>query len=445
MKSSRRLTVGLLLAVSLHAFDEMVLATAMPAISSDLGGKVWYGAAFSAYMLLSLVGVVLAGHTVDRSGLYKPMLVGLLCFGVGLFAASGAANMPWLVVARGLQGLGGGVISTIVFTGVNIAYPSERRPIMMSYVAAAWILPSLLAPLVGGLFVDYLNWRWIFIAILSPGAVTAWLVLPALKPLGRGDGGRYRLKALLDALRLSSGTALALAGFSMRIGPLSILMFVGAGLLAWRSFQRLMPSGLLRARNGLAVIIAVRGLLFFAFTGSETFLPLLLIESMGFTAMKAGLFISTGALSWSLAATLQARVNRLFSRRKILQGAVSLLLISIAALSGLLFGWLPVAGAYVVWGCAAFSMGLSFNILSTAAMDASRKGAEGDTSTAAGIADALGYGLAAGLVGAVYNQSVYLGGDLNTALPFIWSLTGGGNSACFIPRSDASFFCCTRS
>src|ERR1700681_1687156 len=82
----RPLTAGLVLTVTLVAFEALSVATVLPIVSRQLGGVRLYGWVFSAFFLGSLVGIVVAGRQADRTGLGRPFAVGLALFGAGLAA-----------------------------------------------------------------------------------------------------------------------------------------------------------------------------------------------------------------------------------------------------------------------------------------------------------------------------------------------------------------------
>src|SRR6202046_4342028 len=104
----RALTVGLLLTVTFVASEALAVVTVMPVVARDLGGFRLYGWAFSAFMLGSVVGIVVAGREADRRGPAIPFVAGLMLFGAGLAVAGLAPSMAVLVAGRALQGIGAG-------------------------------------------------------------------------------------------------------------------------------------------------------------------------------------------------------------------------------------------------------------------------------------------------------------------------------------------------
>ena len=104
------LTVGLVLTVTLVAFEALAVSTVMPIVADELGGLELYGWVFTAFFLGSLIGIVVVGGVIDRGGLGAPFAVGLGLFAIGLLVGGLAPSMEVLVAARFLQGLGAGTV-----------------------------------------------------------------------------------------------------------------------------------------------------------------------------------------------------------------------------------------------------------------------------------------------------------------------------------------------
>src|SRR3982750_378539 len=121
--SRRALTLGLVLTITLVAFEALAVSTIMPKVARDLGDVALYGWVFTAFFLGSLLGIVFVGGLIDRGGLVRPFVAGLALFSVGLVVGGLAPSMPVLVGARFLQGLGGGAIPPIAYGRIGRARP----------------------------------------------------------------------------------------------------------------------------------------------------------------------------------------------------------------------------------------------------------------------------------------------------------------------------------
>ena len=127
-KAHRLTTAGLLMLVTFVAFESMAVATAMPTAVRELDGLAWYGWPFSAYLVASVVGMVLGGDIGDRHGSRTALLAGVGLFAAGLLAAGVAGEMALFVAARALQGVGGGIISVSLYVVAGQAYEPVLRP-----------------------------------------------------------------------------------------------------------------------------------------------------------------------------------------------------------------------------------------------------------------------------------------------------------------------------
>ena len=162
----RGLTIGLVLTITLVAFEALAVITILPAIKDDLQGIRLYGWVTSAFQLGVLVGIVVAGGQADRRGPAPPFVAGVLVFVTGLTIGGLAPSMLVLVLARGLQGLGAGAQFAVSIGTVAKTYPDELRPRVLALLAAAWVLPGLIGPSFGALMASTVGWRWAFFALL---------------------------------------------------------------------------------------------------------------------------------------------------------------------------------------------------------------------------------------------------------------------------------------
>ena len=153
----RRLTVALVLTITLVAFESLAIATVMPVVSDDLGGLGLYGWVFSGFFLGSLLGIVLAGRAADRRGTRLPFAVGLALFAAGLIVGGAAQSMPMLVAGRVAQGMGAGVIPAVAYTSVGRAYPASLRPRVFAVFSSAWVIPGVIGPAAASALAGWLS------------------------------------------------------------------------------------------------------------------------------------------------------------------------------------------------------------------------------------------------------------------------------------------------
>ena len=179
------LFVGLMASLLLYALDTTVVSTAMKAITGELNGVRFYSWPFTSYMLCSTVAIPICGEISDLLG-HKPIfLSGILTFLFGSALCGLSRTMMILIVCRGIQGIGGGMIVSSVFTVVADLFPPSQRGRYTGLVTSMYGVASIIGPLAGGFVTDHLGWRWIFFLNLPLGIFAAsliWINLPDSKP-----------------------------------------------------------------------------------------------------------------------------------------------------------------------------------------------------------------------------------------------------------------------
>ncbi len=400
-------SIGAVALVSLQAFEAMAVAAAMPAIADALHGIGLYALAFGGMLASSVLGLVWAGRAADRSGAFRVTAIGLVVFTIGLLMAGFAPQMGWLVAGRIVQGLGSGMLGVALYVGMGQVVPQALHPRLFALMAAAWVLPGLVGPLLAATLVEWLGWRSVFLVVAGAVPLTAGLLLPAFGRLpGAQPDAAGAPRALVGWALLGAAGALLLhaAGKAGSEAPVWMLLALLAGLVAAGAAARhLLPRGSLRARPGLPSVIALRGLLAAAFSSAEVFLPLYLTREQGWTLAQAGLTLSAGAILWSAGSAVQARITAEHHRRRGLQAGFALValgLLTVMLPMGLAgaAGWLVPAG----WALTAFGIGLSFPMLSVLTLSLSAPGEQGGNSSALQLADALCSSATLAVAGALF-------------------------------------------
>src|SRR3954454_1412643 len=214
----RAITAGLVLTISVSAFEALAVSTVMPVAARELDGLRLYGWAFSAFMLANLVGISVAGPLADRRGPAPPFAMGLTLFAAGLLVDGLAPNMQVLILGRAIQGFGAGGLAAVAYVSVSRGYPEQLRPRMMAALSSAWVVPSLVGPPLAGLAADHLTWRLVFFVLIATCPIAGVLALPALRtmpgaePTDRAGEGRR----VLTAVRLAVGAGLVVGGLGAR-------------------------------------------------------------------------------------------------------------------------------------------------------------------------------------------------------------------------------------
>jgi MFS family permease len=409
----RRLSAGLVLTVTLVAFESLAIATVMPVVADDLGGLGLYGWVFSGFFLGSLLGIVVAGEVADRRGTRLPFVVGLVLFAAGLVVGGAAPTMGVLVVGRVLQGLGAGVVPAVAYTSVGRAYPPELRPRVFAVFSTAWVVPGLLGPAAASAIEGWSSWRVVFLALLPFVALAAAMALPALsdtvpgrgavEPDGSGEpaepaGARPPAARWRSAVVLVAGVALVLGGLGAEQVALAVaLVVVGGPLAAW-AFVRLVPPGTARLRPGLPAAVAARGILTFAFFGTDAYVSLALTDARDQPTWVAGLALTAGTLAWTAGAWSQQKLVLSRGPRWLVRRGFACLAVAIAGmLVGL--GSVPVALIVAAWAVGGLGIGLSYAPISVTVLGSTAPGEEGKASSSLQLTDVLGVSLGTGVAG----------------------------------------------
>jgi MFS family permease len=408
----RALTAGLVVTVTLVAFEALAVLTVMPRVAEELDDLALYGWVFSAFFLANIVGIVVVGGLIDRGGLVRPLAAGLGLFSVGLIIGGLAPSMPVLVGGRVLQGLGAGAIPPIAYVAIGRALPDELRPRMFAVLSTAWVLPGVIGPALAGAIAVATSWRVVFLGLLPlivlAGAITLpalWTAVPPAPDLSVENreaaavvGTRRRLPL---ALVLVLGAALLVAGLTS--GTLVPgLPLVGVALaFVVPAFRRLTPPGTLRAKRGLPAAVLLRGVLTFSFFCADAYVPLALQDWRGLSPAVAGLALTGATLSWTAGAWVQARRITAWGVMRLVRSGFVTVVIGIAAFALVLSPTVPVAAGVAAWTVAGFGMGLGYAPLSLTVLREAPPGGEGAATSGLQLSDVLGTALGTGVGGAL--------------------------------------------
>jgi MFS family permease len=399
----RATTVGLLIVITLIAFEAMAVSAALPTAARAVHGLGAFGWAYTGFLVANVVGMVAAGQLSDRSGPRVPLVAGLACFLAGLVVSGTATTMAQLVAGRVVQGLGSGLLITALYVVIGQAYPEALRPRVFAATSSAWVVPSLVGPVVAGALAQHASWRWVFLGLVPFTVGGALLLVPVLRLLhpapvpGRLAGPARLVRAVAVAVGIA---ALEQAG--QHPSPVAAGYGVaGLVLLAW-GIRPLLPVGTLRVRPGVSAPIAMRGLLAGAFFGIESTVPLALTLQHHYGATAAGLPLAGSGLSWALGSWWQGRVDdgRHPQRRVALIRAGFGLVAAAGVLMALAAvpaapGWI----AYPAWLLAGLGAGLTMSSVSVLMLKFTTDADRGADSAALQLSDATASALTTGLAG----------------------------------------------
>jgi EmrB/QacA subfamily drug resistance transporter len=294
----RVIFAGLMLVMLLAALDQTIVATALPTIVSDLGGLNHLSWVTSAFLLGQTAVTPIYGKLGDLYGRKRVLQSAVGVFLFGSVLCGQASSMTELIAFRAVQGLGAGGLIVLVQAVVGDVVPPRERGKYQGLFGAVFGVASIAGPLLGGVIVQAVSWRWIFY-VNVPLGIVALIVLGTTLPANRPRAhptidylGAALLAAALSAIVLVA----SLGGTNWPWGSAQTILVALAGVLLLVAFlaverraaEPVLPLGLLRNRvfsvgSTLSLIVG------FAMFGSITFLPLYFQTVDAATPSGAGL------------------------------------------------------------------------------------------------------------------------------------------------------------
>jgi EmrB/QacA subfamily drug resistance transporter len=309
--------IALMLSSALVAIDSTIIATAVPSIVKDLGGFSQFPWLFSSYLLAQAVSVPIYGKLSDLYGRRPLMFFGIGVFLLGSVLCGVAWSMPVLIAARVVQGLGAGAIQPIALTIAGDIYTVAERARVQGYLASVWAISAVVGPTLGGVFSEFVSWRWIFFVNLPLGALAIWMLLHAFH---ENVARRAHTIDFAGAGTLTIGCSLLILGFLEGgvawawTSPMSLALFiVGIGLLIAfvfierRADEPILPLWVL-SRRILAATSLVSLLVGALVVGLTSYVPTYVQSVLGFGPLVAGFALATLTIGWPLAAALAGRL-----------------------------------------------------------------------------------------------------------------------------------------
>jgi multidrug resistance protein len=154
--------IGIILGMFGISIMQLILATAMPFIVTEIGGETLYSWVFSSYMLASLLTIPVFSKLADRYGKKLFYLLGMGFFAAGTLYGALAPNMENLIVARVIQGLGAGMMIPVSIALISDMFPPAKRGVMIGAFSFVQLVANLLSPILGSVITKQLGWHWIF-------------------------------------------------------------------------------------------------------------------------------------------------------------------------------------------------------------------------------------------------------------------------------------------
>lgn len=361
--------VAILIGMFMAAIEGTIVATAMPTIVADLGGFSLYSWVFSIYLLMQAITIPIYGKLADLFGRNPVYIIGVIVFLAGSILCGVATTMPAMILFRLIQGIGAGAVQPIATTIVGDIYSIKERAKIQGYLASVWGISAIIGPALGGLFVDYFDWEWVFWINIPFGIISLIGIIFYLHE--NVEKKKHSIDYLGSGLLLISVSALMLAliqggvGWSWSSLPslslfalfiLSLVLFL---LQEKRAKEPLMPLNLWKNRiisasnlgaltTGMIMIPVI------------SFVPTYVQGVMEESATVAGFALAMMSIGWPVSSTIAGKILiKLGSLKTALIGGVGLIIGSI-----ILVASQPSFGPFFV-GAGSFFIGVGMGFTTT--------------------------------------------------------------------------------
>lgn len=302
--------------VALYAININVVNTLLPTLVKDIGGLELYSWATSLFVAASILSVALSTSLLHVFGLRAAFLLAILVFTLGSICTAFSTNIYFLLGARSLQGVGGGLLLGLSYTAIRLVFSAPLWLRATALISSMWGVAALAGPAVGGIFAQSGHWRLAFIAPLPIAVVVAFLVMLSLKPREENQAQPLPYIPIFKAALLSWSVIVIAFGSlsaSLLLMALSVVIVFTilygiarddenhpqTALFPTGSYTFSQPLGSLYA--SIAVVSMVMGIGVFA--------PYFLEEIHGMSPLWAGYMTALIPAGWALGALSTVRMT----------------------------------------------------------------------------------------------------------------------------------------
>ena len=354
------LTFVIGLGMGLFAINQFVVATIMPTVVRDIGGVDYYTWAFSLFAIGAIIGSASANPLRQAFGVRQAYVGAGLLFGIGLTAAALAPDMPTLVAARLVQGIGGGAVASSGYGLIAIAYPLHLRSRVLGVVSTIWGTATVLGPGFGAAFAEPGLWRGAFLVLLPLillFMVLAWRFVDGQRGDGRLSAIPYwRLALLAFAVLLMSATSLTEAAW-LRV--LLVIASIAFAILTFvidtRAERNMFPRGATRVLTELGAIYWILFLGSIVLAIVNTYSTFYLQALHNVPPLVAGYLFAIQSFMWTVSALVVATLPRSLETTSIVSGLIFILAGTVAIALTVDSG--PVFAIAIAIGLTGFGLG----------------------------------------------------------------------------------------
>lgn len=342
------------------AMDTTIMNTTMPIIAKSLGGFSLFAWAFASYMITTTVFSPIAGRLSDLYGRKRIFAFGIVLFLIGSLLCGISETMVQLVLYRALQGIGAGFMMPFPAIIAGDLFSVENRGKIQAFTTGMWGLSSILAPLFGAVFVEYLSWRWIFYINIPISILSLVTLIPYREEYSPKRTQIDYLGAILFTLGVSTFLLVTIVhSFQIIFAILGALLLIGFYFFEKQQKSPLVPLSMFQIKSFRWMNINN----FFAWTalfGATSYIPLFLQKITHLSIFTSGLALLGTAISWMAASVPTGKwILRYGYRNLFIIGNCTLVI------SGILLALLHEENGFWYVFFVMLVYGFSFGLLST--------------------------------------------------------------------------------
>lgn len=410
-KSVVLIMIGVMAGMLLASVDATIVATAMPKIVNSLNGFNYYAWPMTAYLLCMTVSIPLFGKLADTYG-FKPIyIIGITVFLLGSASCGLAQTMIELIIFRGFQGIGGGILVTNSLAIIGVLFAPADRAKYLGIAGSISAIASVVGPSLGGYITDNFSWRWVFYVNVPIGIIaliTILLVLPTFV-----DEAEHKTVDYFGALALILAIVPLLLAFTwagnkyawntiqiISMFVFAVIMLIVFGVIETKADDPIVPMSLFK--KSIFNFSAVEMFLLSAIMiGAAIFIPLFVQGVIGSSASKSGEIITPMMLSLVAGSIISGLTVSKTCKYKVL--SIIGFMITIAGTVMLTFLGIKTSNSYVVFNMIllGFGMGTLLPIFNVTAQNAFPESQMGTVTSAIQFSGKMGQTIASSILGTI--------------------------------------------
>lgn len=411
-KQKMTVMIALMVAMFFAAINQTIVSSAMPRIIAELGGMEHYSWVITVFMLTSTIATILIGKLSDIYGRKPFLLFGIVIFMTGTFLTGLSSDIFQMIIFRGIQGVGAGILMSTTITAVGDLFAPRERAKWTGLMMSIFGLSSVLGPTLGGFMVDHMEWKWLFWAFLPLGVVAFIMILFMFPKAVRATSesidywGSLFLSLSIVSLLLGFswagtkhpwGSPEILGLFAATVVGIIIFIFVERKAKSPVLPLSLFNNGIVNISNGVGFLMNA-GML-----GAMIYLPFFVQGVEGLTPTQSGFVNIPMSISMIILSTLAGRLISKTGRYKIYAIAgIILMIVSMVMLANMNSVGFAVA-SMTIFG---IGLGLSMPVFTLTVQNAVPSSQLGVVTAASTLFRNLGGTIGIAVLGSVMNSSM---------------------------------------